>query len=231
MAGDKKGKGKQVVQQKKKCTCKDRERERAEAVADAAERQGSLRIRDPQAQEEPQQWLRCSGRTRQPETAQTTPESCSRPRTRGGGTHRAAGRAQQQHTGSDREATGQDSDAESEPPQVKLLDLRGIPGPRVKRLRYVTPEMWFPEQRDIGVDRRFHTLLQESFYHAYCQMDIKISEHKMLHWVAMRVAAGGVPVLPFFEHYNGLPALLSERSRYIREWVRVFYATLFVEED
>jgi len=98
-------------------------------------------------------------------------------------------------------------------------------------LRYVTPETWFPEQRDVGVDRRFHTLLQESFYHPYCLMDIKISEHKMLHWVALRVAAGGVPVLPFFEHYDGLPVLLNERSRYIRECVHVFYATLFVEED
>src|SRR6185436_15431053 len=49
--------------------------------------------------------------------------------------------------------------------------------------------------------------------------------------VAMRVAAGGTPVLPLFERYVGLAALLSERSRYIREWVRVFYATLFVEED
>ena len=101
----------------------------------------------------------------------------------------------------------------------------------MKRLRYVTPETWFPQQRDIGVDRRFHTLLQESFYHAYCQMDIKISEHRTLHWIALRVAAGGVLVLPFFERYDRLPALLSERSRYIWEWVRVFYATLFVEED
>ena len=176
MAGDKKGKGKQVVQKKKR-TREDRERERAEAVADAdaADRQGSLRIRDPQAQGEPQQQLHRSGRTRQPETAQTTPESRSRPRTRGGGTHRAAGRD------SEREAAGQDSDAESEPPQVELLDLRGIPGPRVKRLRYVTPETWFPEQRDIGVDRRFHILFQESFYHTYYQLDIKISEHKLLH--------------------------------------------------
>ena len=54
MAGDKKGKGKQVVQQKKKRTREDRERDRAEAVADAADRQGSLRIRDPKAQGEPQ---------------------------------------------------------------------------------------------------------------------------------------------------------------------------------
>ena len=124
---------------------------------------------------EPQQLLRRSGGTRQPETAQTTPESLSRPRTRGGGTHRAVGRD------SGREAASQDSDAEEEPSQVELLDLRGILGPMVKRLRYATPETWFPEQRDVGVDRRFHTLLQESFYHAYCQMDIKISEHKMLH--------------------------------------------------
>ena len=47
MAGDKKGKGKMVVQKKKKRTREDREREQAEAVADAADRQGSLRIRDP----------------------------------------------------------------------------------------------------------------------------------------------------------------------------------------
>ena len=49
MAGDKKGKAKMVVQKKKKRTREDRERERTEAIADAADRQGSLRIRDPQA--------------------------------------------------------------------------------------------------------------------------------------------------------------------------------------
>ena len=128
MAGDRKGKGKQVVQQRKKRTRGDREQERAEAVADAADRQGSLRIRDPQAQGEPQQLLRRSGRTRQP---QTSPQSRSGPRTRGGSSQRTAGRAQQQHNGSDREAAGQDSDVESEPPQVELLDLRGIRGPQV----------------------------------------------------------------------------------------------------
>ena len=50
MAGDKKGKGKMVAQKKKERTREDREREQAEAVADAADRQGSLKIRDPQAQ-------------------------------------------------------------------------------------------------------------------------------------------------------------------------------------
>ena len=42
--------GKQVVQQRKKRTREDHERERVQEVADAADRQGSLRIRDPQAQ-------------------------------------------------------------------------------------------------------------------------------------------------------------------------------------
>ena len=98
MAGDKKGKGKMVAQKKKKRTREDRKREQAEVVADATDRQGSLWIRDPQTQGEPQQQLRRSGRT---QTAQNTPESCSRPRTRGGGTQRGAGHAQQQqHTGS-----------------------------------------------------------------------------------------------------------------------------------
>ena len=92
MAGDKKGKSKMVVQKNKKRTREDREREQAEAVADIADRQGSLRIRDPQTQGEPQQQLCRSGHT---QTAQTTPESRSRPRTRGGGTQRGAGHAQQ----------------------------------------------------------------------------------------------------------------------------------------
>ena len=146
MAGDKNGKGKMVVQKKKKRTREDREREHAEAVANAADRHGSFRIRDPQVEGEPRSAapLRRLGRTRQPEIVQTTPQSRSGPWTQGGGAHRTAGHVQQQ-TGrnSDTEVEAQHS-SESEPPQVELLDLRGIPGPRIKRLRYVAPEIWFP---------------------------------------------------------------------------------------
>ena len=69
------------------------------------------------------------------------------------------------------------------------------------------------------------------FYYVYCQLGIRFSEHRRLHWGALRVAAGGVPILLFFEVYPGLRALLSDRDRYVREWVWVFYATLFVDED
>ena len=45
------------------------------------------------------------------------------------------------------------------------------------------------------------------------------------------MSVGGVPILPLFEVYPGLCALVSDRDRYVREWVRVFYTTLFVDED
>ena len=80
-------------------------------------------------------------------------------------------------------------------------------------------------------DPFFHTLLQESFYFGYLQLGIQMSEHRMLHWGALRVTAGGVPIQPFFERFPGLPALLAERRQYVQEWVHVFYATLFVGED
>ena len=45
------------------------------------------------------------------------------------------------------------------------------------------------------------------------------------------MSAGGVPILPYFQRYPGLPELLSERRKYVQEWVHVFYATMFIGED
>ena len=95
---------------------------------------------------------------------------------------------------------------------MHLLDVRGLLGPKVKKLRFVSEDTWFPSSRDVGVDCRFYTLLQESFNTAYRQLDVRISEHRRLHWGALRVAPGGVPILPFFERFTGLPSLLSERA-------------------
>jgi len=114
---------------------------------------------------------------------------------------------------------------------VYLIDVREFTAPKVKRLRYVDEQTWFPEQRERHVDPFFHTLLQESFYHGYLQLGILMSEHKMLHWGALRVSTGGEPILPFFGRYPGLPELLVEERQYVQEWVRVFYATLFIGED
>ena len=92
-----------------------------------------------------------------------------------------------------------------------LIDVREFTVTRVRRMRYVDEQTWFPEQRERDADPCFHTLLQESFYFGYVQLGIMMSEHRMLHWGALRVAAGGMPIQPFFERYPGLPALLAER--------------------
>jgi hypothetical protein len=53
----------------------------------------------------------------------------------------------------------------------------------------------------------------------------------MLQFRTLRAAVAGEPILPFFNYLPGLAALVSQRSRYIPEWVRVFYATVHVEAN
>ena len=92
-----------------------------------------------------------------------------------------------------------------------LIDVREFTVARVRKMRYVDEQTWFPDQRERDADPFFHTLLHESFYFRYLQLGIQMSEHRMLHWEALRVAAGGVPIQPFFERFPGLPVLLAER--------------------
>jgi hypothetical protein len=173
MAGDKKGKGKVVEQpKKKKRPREEREWDRAIAAAEAQDRprcpvqihepltgdSGTAAESDAQAVSVQGTPPLCrSGRTRT--SAQTPPPPCSGPRTRGGTPPRLGDRSQLQlgdDSGADVQA---EDDPQAEPPLVQLLDVRGLPGPKVKKLRVVSEETWFPSSRDVGVDRRFYTLL------------------------------------------------------------------------
>jgi hypothetical protein len=53
----------------------------------------------------------------------------------------------------------------------------------------------------------------------------------MLQFIALREVAVGKPILPFFDYQRGLADLVSRRPRYVPDWVRVFYATMYVEAD
>jgi hypothetical protein len=53
----------------------------------------------------------------------------------------------------------------------------------------------------------------------------------MLQFTTLRVAAAGEPILPFFYYLRGLADLVNRRSRYVPDWVRVFYPTVYVEAD
>ena len=96
-----------------------------------------------------------------------------------------------------------------------LIDVREFIVAKVRKMRYVDEQTWFPDQRERDADPFFHTLLQESFYFGYLQLGIQMSEHMMLHWGALRVTAGGVPIQPFFERYHGFPELFAERCQYV----------------
>jgi hypothetical protein len=53
----------------------------------------------------------------------------------------------------------------------------------------------------------------------------------MLQFTALKAAAAGEPILPFFDYLRGLADLVSRRSHYVPDLVRVFYATVYVEAD
>jgi hypothetical protein len=53
----------------------------------------------------------------------------------------------------------------------------------------------------------------------------------MLQFTTLRVVAAGEAILPFFDYQRGLVDLVTRRSHYVPDWVRVFYATVYVEAD
>jgi hypothetical protein len=53
----------------------------------------------------------------------------------------------------------------------------------------------------------------------------------MLQFTTLRAAAAGEAILPFFDYQQGLLDLVTRRSRYVPDWVRVFYATVYVDAD
>jgi hypothetical protein len=53
----------------------------------------------------------------------------------------------------------------------------------------------------------------------------------MLQFTALRAAAAGEAILPFFDYQRGLVDLVTRRSRYVPDWVRVFYSTVYVDAD
>jgi hypothetical protein len=53
----------------------------------------------------------------------------------------------------------------------------------------------------------------------------------MLQFTALREAAAGEAILSFFDYQRGLVYLVTRRSPYVPDWVRVFYATVYIEDD
>jgi hypothetical protein len=94
---------------------------------------------------------------------------------------------------------------------IYLCDLRHLPGPKIRWLRSIPKEQWFPCGRE-DCHPRFWTILQESFYASYTQRDSQLSQHWMLRFTALRAAAAGEAILLFFDYQRGLVDLVTRRS-------------------
>ena len=56
-----------------------------------------------------------------------------------------------------------------------MRDLTSYKSQKIKKLRFVMIDEWFPQVRDEGVDYMFYTILQESFFHSYVKNKVKFS--------------------------------------------------------
>jgi hypothetical protein len=56
--------------------------------------------------------------------------------------------------------------------------------------------------------------------------------HRVLDWESISQQAGGADIESHFAHFRGLPGLLEiGQNRYIEDWVRVFYSTVWVGQE
>jgi hypothetical protein len=111
--------------------------------------------------------------------------------------------------------------AEDEP----LMDLRGFSSMSIGRLRTVPEDDWF------GGDTGVLTITQKSLMHSWNLLKVRVFEHRTLDWPVLKRASGGANISAYFERFKGLSDLVSQHSRYVEEWVQVFYATLWVPID
>jgi hypothetical protein len=112
----------------------------------------------------------------------------------------------------------------------RLFDLQRAIAARVCRFRYVPVESWLPAQRDPAAADPFSTRIQESFYRAQLLAQIALRAHRLLDLPTFLLAAGADSEV-HLSYLSGLLALLTTSGRYVEEWVRVFYATVWIDPD
>src|SRR6266540_4292439 len=123
------------------------------------------------------------------------------------------------------------------PPEIARRSLGSIltaDTRKVKKLRMVPVDQWFPEHRDPDVpDRQFWTRLQFDFHSAYVERHFNLFQHSWLDFSTDQLseAAGVKDFRGLFDFLPGLASLLEDSHRYDPEVVRIFYATLYIDHD
>jgi hypothetical protein len=111
-----------------------------------------------------------------------------------------------------------------------LIDLQHATAARVRRFKHVPMESWLPAQRDPTAADLFSTRIHESFFQAQMSAQIALRAHRLLDLPAFLLAAGADSKV----HLSYLPrllTLLTTSNRFVEEWARVFYASVWIDPD
>jgi hypothetical protein len=114
-----------------------------------------------------------------------------------------------------------------EPP--KMMDLHNHTYQMIKGFRWVPEKQWWDKTKDKWVKPRFKNVLQQTFYYNYKYLPMKLYQHMVINWDHMTLAVGS-DVKAYFDDHPGLVDLVSMHHKYVEDWVRVFYATVYIAD-
>jgi hypothetical protein len=112
----------------------------------------------------------------------------------------------------------------------RLIDLQRATAAWLRQFIHVPMETWLPAQRDSAVADLFSTRIHESFFRAQMSAQIALRAHRLLDLPAFLLAAS-VDSEVHLSYLPGLLTLLTTSGRYVEEWVRVFYASVWIDPD
>jgi hypothetical protein len=112
----------------------------------------------------------------------------------------------------------------------RLIDLQRATAAWVRQFRHVLVESWLLAQRDPAAATLFSTRIQESFFRAQMSAQIAMRAHRLLHLPTFLLAAGADSEV-HISYLPGLLTLLTTSDRFVEEWVRVFYASVWIDPD
>ena len=97
-------------------------------------------------------------------------------------------------------------------------------------MRFAPFTTWFLAARDQRAHARFYTVVQEDMYMAFVHSHTQFREHRVLDLEVLGNMVGA-DIKQYFTYLPGLPGLLALPGTYVEEWVREFFASVWIAPD
>ena len=97
-------------------------------------------------------------------------------------------------------------------------------------MRFAPFPTWFPAAQDLRAHARFYIVVQEDMYQAFVHAETQFREHRVLDLEVLGNMVGA-DIRQYFTYLSGFPGLLALSGTYIEEWVKEFYASVWIARD